>query len=79
MPENSRCAGIVGKFASHNYEAVFDEIESPSPSASLLTKFTGDPADLRPILVLTNRIYRGHVCTRCGNVINNSNPKNNNE
>lgn len=56
----NKCVGIFGWLFGHNFRARFD-IRQPSIHA------TGGVAFMKALQI---RIYRGDVCKRCGNLVN---------
>lgn len=59
----SECVGLLGRIFGHSYRARYDEVTPPTYIwGGFLT-----PADRKAI---KDRTYRGDVCRRCGNVVN---------
>lgn len=57
------CTGIIGHYFGHKYEPRYD------------TKLPGDvkfkSGTIAAIEALKDSVYRGDVCKRCGDIVNN--------
>lgn len=60
--DKSGCDGLVGMIFGHRYEARWDTVTPPTPVWGYLTAFDRE--------AIKDRTYRGDVCRRCGNVVN---------
>lgn len=70
-----KCQGIFGYIFGHNYKPCYDETETPAPDKINLPYYCW-PSDIPKIvegLKAKSWVYRGHVCTRCGDKINEQN------
>ena len=62
MQDMNDCSGFVGRFLGHKYEARYDSILPGS------IKFKH--GSIAAIEATKDRVYRGDVCKRCGDIVN---------
>ena len=64
MEYTPECVGVVGRWYGHEFKGRWSTEERPS--GAKVHCDSGEPSELRGLIVLTNSTYEGDVCTRCG-------------
>ncbi|MFJ3463234.1 hypothetical protein [Achromobacter spanius] len=60
-----QCKGLTGRLFSHNFRPIFDTV-APEREALAMRPQYGASDFVRAISLMGDRVYTGHVCTRCG-------------
>lgn len=66
----NKCKGIFGWMFGHKYKHCFDSFEELPNGTINLNPFWESSNTVIESFKMTKHIYKGHVCQRCGNLVN---------
>ena len=65
---NDECKGLAGWLFGHDFRPVFDTVAPKAGGLKMSELYSaGDFA--RVVAAMSDRLYRGHICNRCGHKI----------